>query len=374
MRWLETLAGGIFVYEVTGSALLVATIMMVRQLPLALFGSFIGPIAERGRRKILLVTAMSMMAISTLTLAGLAWFGVIEIWHIIIGSFVNGMAWATDYPVRRTMVGDFAGRDRLGAGISLDSATNNATRMVGPFAGGFLYQFIGLDGAYLVAGSAHAVSALIALSLIYAEHQNRIQKEPYLKMLREGIALVRGSPKLIGVFVVTIILNVFGFPYASMVPVLGRDRFEVEPTFVGLLSASEGAGAFIGALIIAFIVRPNWYMRLYVWGAGILIFGVFCFSLTDSYAVGVSILMLAGFGMAGFGAMQSTLVLISVPPEARSRVMGLLSVCIGAAPIGLLHVGLLADHLGAHVALTIIAIEGLVLLALCVFLIPSLRR
>ncbi|MEC7971729.1 MAG: hypothetical protein VX987_03505, partial [Pseudomonadota bacterium] len=102
--------------------------------------------------------------------------------------------------------------------------------------------------------------------------------------------------------------------------------------------------------------------------------GIFFLSLVDEYFVGVSILWMAGLGMAGFGAMQSTLVLTLAPKDARSRLMGVLSVCIGCAPIGLFNLGLLADIFGSQVALTITSSIGLFALLLTIIVIPQLRR
>jgi MFS family permease len=148
----------------------------------------------------------------------------------------------------------------------------------------------------------------------------------------------------------------------------------VEPALVGLLSAAEGAGAFAGAMVIAFVARPSWFKRLYLYGAVGFVFGILCLSLAAHYWLAVSILLFSGIGMAGFGAMQSTLVLLLAPKEARSRLMGLLSVCIGCSPIGLLNLGLLADWVGAPLALTVVASTGLVLLAATIFFIPAIRR
>ena len=150
MRWLETLAIGIFVYEVTASALLVALMTIARQLPLALFGSFVGPFAERFNRKHLLVLGSTAMTFSVSCLALLAYLSLIEIWHIAILVFVNGTCWTLDYPVRRTLVGEFSGSEKMGAGISLDSATTNITRMLGPFLGGVTYGLLGLEGAFII--------------------------------------------------------------------------------------------------------------------------------------------------------------------------------------------------------------------------------
>jgi len=374
MRWLELLAIGIFVFEITGSALLVAVMTIARQLPLALFGTFIGPIAERTNRKHLLVAGFAIMTVSSGSMGLLAHLGVIEIWHILIGVFVNGSCWALDFPVRRTLLGEFAGAERLGTGVSLDSATNNITRMFGPFAGGVIYGLVGLEGAFSVSFLAHFACVVIGLSLVLAHSKAKAVVVSYFEMLKQGLAIVRGSRELIGIYLVTIILNVFGFPYASMVPVLGRARYQVEPALIGLLSAAEGAGAFVGALVIAFVARPAWFKRLYLYGAILFVFLVFCLSFAAHYWMAVSILLVGGLGMAGFGAMQTTLVLSLAPPEARSRLMSLLSVCIGCAPIGLLNLGLLADWVGAPMALTIVSSVGLVLLAATVIWIPQIRR
>jgi len=236
------------------------------------------------------------------------------------------------------------------------------------------YGFLGLEGAFIISAVSHFICICIACSLVF-EYQPLNQKaESYFLLLKEGLIIVKKSPQLIGVYLVTIILNIFGFPYASMVPVLGRDVYKVEPALIGILSAAEGAGAFVGALVVAFLIRPSWFNKVYTIGAFTFISGIFCLSLVDKYFLGISILWVAGLGMAGFGAMQSTLVLTLAPKNARSRLMGVLSVCIGCAPIGLLNLGLLADLFGAQIALTIVSSAGLATLLLTIIIIPQLRR
>jgi len=75
-------------------------------------------------------------------------------------------------------------------------------------------------------------------------------------------------------------------------------------------------------------------------------------------------LVFTGMGGAGFSIMQATLVYLAAPPEMRSRVLGVLSVCIGIGPIGFVHLGLLADAIGAPSATATTGIEGLAVLAL----------
>ena len=73
---------------------------------------------------------------------------------------------------------------------------------------------------------------------------------------------------------------------------------------------------------------------------------------------------LTTIGIAGacVAAMQSTLTYLGASPEYRSRVLGVLTLCIGSGPIGFFNVGWMADIWGAPTALLIMSLEGLFVL------------
>ena len=136
VRWLETVAVGVVVYQRTGSAFLVAMMTMLRLLPMGLFGAFLGALAERFDRRITLICVVILMGATSAFLAILAWAGTLQVWHLAVASFVNGCGWATDNPVRRMMMGEVVGREHMGTAMSIDVGANNASRMVGPTVGG----------------------------------------------------------------------------------------------------------------------------------------------------------------------------------------------------------------------------------------------
>jgi hypothetical protein len=106
VRWLEILALALFAYQLTGSAFVVVMLTMLRMLPMGLFGAAIGVAAERlDRRRALVLVVLTSMVV-TLALAILASLGAIEVWHLAVASFINGIGWAADHPVRRMMIGD----------------------------------------------------------------------------------------------------------------------------------------------------------------------------------------------------------------------------------------------------------------------------
>ena len=92
------------------------------------------------------------------------------------------------------------------------------------------------------------------------------------------------------------------------------------------------------------------------------------------YELSLMMLVIFGLGSASFATMQSTLILTEAPPDRRSRLMGLLTTVIGIGQTGLLHIGLVAAWFGAPVALTLSGIEGLAVIAFCVWRWPAIWR
>ena len=158
-----------------------------------------------------------------------------------------------------------------------------------------------------------------------------------------------------------------------MVPVIGEAELGLSAFPIGILMSAEGSGAFIGALAIAGFARPALFRRLYFYGSFLVGSMVVVFALSPWYELSLALLFVPGFGAAGFGTMQTTMMFLHAPPEMRGRVMGVVSVCIGAGPLGVLHIGLLATWFDASTAVLIIAIEGLVALALARAYWPEIR-
>src|SRR6516164_1553691 len=153
----------VFVYQRTASALIVALLTMLRMLPMALFGALIGAAAERVERRPALVLVVALMLLCSIVLALLAWSNAIQVWQLALASFVSGLTWTTDNPVRRTMIGEVVGPERMSAAMSIDVGANNASRMLGPMVGGILLATLGIGGAFTISVAGYLAAALIAL-------------------------------------------------------------------------------------------------------------------------------------------------------------------------------------------------------------------
>ena len=112
---------------------------------------------------------------------------------------------------------------------------------------------------------------------------------------------------------------------------------------------------------------------LFVVGTGWMCVALAVFALSRLYPLSWAMLFCAGMGMACFGTLQSTIVLMFTSDEMRSRVMGVLVLAIGGDPLGQLQIGSLAERFGVQATLAGQAGAALLAVALIATLLGVLR-
>jgi MFS family permease len=360
MRWLETLASGLFAYEITGSALAVAGVVAARQLPQLFLGAFAGAISEAVNRKLIVMLALLVPACVATLLATLATTGHLQLWQVALGNLACGIMWSTEMSTRRRMVGEAAGPNIIAA-IALDSSSNAATRMLGPLLGGIAFEWLGMRGAYTVTALVQFLCAFAMAGLVYHQMARRLALARIPAEIVEGLRFARTKPLILLVYGVTIVTNAFAFSYQGLVAPLGLGEFHVSPGLVGLLAAGEPLGALVGGTLIALGILRLDRRLMFAGGASLFMVMLLIAALSPSYWLALTVLIVGGFGTAGFGNMQTTLMLTEAPLEVRSRLMGIVTVCIGTGPLGVLAAGALAREFGPRGA--ILTMAGLGLLA-----------
>ena len=391
MRWLETLALGVFVYDLTESAFLVGFIGFLRMAPMLVLGAFIGAFADRANRRAILAFANLTLAAVYLTLGFLILTDRIELWHVSVGALIAGVVWATDFPVRRAMIADTVPADRVSSAFGVDMASSNFSRVIGPIVGGAFLQEIGMQAVYFLGTGLFIIASGLAFSMLIGSSSFLRKQEPTIATrtpatgstydLRSGVKHIMGDSVLLVTIIITITMNLFAFPYQQMVPVLGAEKLMIEPVYIGLLFSVEGLGATLGALTIAAAAQPRHFTRVYTYASLGFLAIIAAFAINSYYWLALPLLFIGGFGMSGFGTMQSIIVVSSTKPEMRGRVLGVLAVAIGSGPIGALHVGWLATQIGTDNAVLAIAIAGIILTAIPLLIwrkylrsIPRFRR
>jgi predicted MFS family arabinose efflux permease len=168
--------------------------------------------------------------------------------------------------------------------------------------------------------------------------------------VREGLKYVRVRPRILGVLLITVFMNVWAFPFITLLPVFARDVLGRGPIGLGLLGAAHGVGAFLGLFVVHW-GRRRWSNEALFTGGSILsCLGLVGFASSPYFLLSAAFLFVSGVGQAGFSIMQSAIILVEAVDAMRSRVMGTLVLAIGGGPLGRLQGGAMAEAWGAPLA------------------------
>jgi MFS family permease len=358
MRWLELLASALFAYQITGSGFAAAAVTAARTLPLLLFGALAGAVSEATNRQHILVGGLIFTGFNALVVTALDIGGTLDVGLISISSFLSGIVWASEMSTRRRMVGEAAGHDRVVQAIAFDSVTGAGTRLVGPVLGGLAFELVGVSGAYALSGIVQLFCAMLASGLGYRQMVHPLRLGRMVQDIAGSLRFGLRQPQIVTVFAITVVMNMFGFSFNGLIAPIGRGTFEVSPTLVGVLAAAEPLGAILGGMALASGTVRLPPRQVFIGGTLAFFVALIGMALSPSYWLAVAVLVAGGIGTAGFGNMQTSLILTESPPEMRSRLMGIVSVCIGTGPLGVLLAGALSDRIGPTQAVLAMAIAG----------------
>ena len=134
--WMQEVAQNWLVLELTNSAKYLALDAFLGELPILLFTLIGGVVADRqDRRKVLLASQVIQMA-SAFALAGLVLSHRVEVWHVLVLSFVTGCAQAFGGPAYQSLIPSLVRKEHLPNAIALNSIQFNIARVLGPLPTG----------------------------------------------------------------------------------------------------------------------------------------------------------------------------------------------------------------------------------------------
>jgi MFS family permease len=371
-RWMETGVLGWLILDLTGSPWYVALVGVARSAPLLAFALFAGLIADRTNRWVVMLCTQAVNTVVTGMLLVLLLLDAIQPWHMLLVAFILGCGTILDMPSRRSLIYDLVGPQQVVSAMSLETINNTVGKFLGPLIGGLMIEMTGFTGVYLLL----MVVYLLALGLIL---QVRIHlpspagtSQPIWKSLVTGIQYSLHNRIVLGVLCITVIMNALAFSYVQILPVVARDHLRVGPGLMGLLASADGLGTLIGALLLAALGNLPYHGRIFALGALLELFSLLAFAVSPWYGLSLVLLFGVGLGNSGFSTMQSTIILLSAAPGMRGRAVGILGLCIGSTPLGLLELGAVAAMVGAPAAIGLNASIGLALLLPVIAFTPLL--
>jgi MFS family permease len=359
--WMQRIAMGWFVLQITHSAFDVGVMAFAAFLPFTLFGLFAGVIADRVDARKLVIGTQTAQLVTSAALAFIALGGFAKPWMLYAIGFATGLVLVLDVPSRQQLTYRMVGREALPNAIALNTSLFNSSRIFGPSLAGPVYALTGAGWCFLI----NAISFLAVLIGLLAMRQSeffpleRFERPKLLSGTREGLAYVLQNRTMLTLLTLTFFLSTFAFNFNVTLPVLANTTLH-EPVWVySTLSALFGAGALAGALFTASRGRAS--MRVMLIGGALFTGAELLLSPVHDAVLAGLLLFVIGAGFTSWSANSNTLMQLAAPDHLRGRIIGLYFYAFnGTASVAGLMVGWLCARGGTELAFFIAGVVGLV--------------
>lgn len=367
--WMQQVAQRWLVLTMTGSAFFLGLESFLAQLPILLFTLIGGVIADRKDRRYLLIGSQYVQMTSAFILAALVYFDVVQIWHILLLSFVSGCGQAFGGPAYQSLLPALVPKQTLPNAIALNSIQFNLARVFGPLIAGITLAALGTAACFGLNGLSFFV-VIIALMSLRVKHVPPTNQRSMMEELRGGLSYVKHEGALLTLTILAFMTTFLGLPLLTLLPVVTQSVFQEGVGQYSQMLAFSGTGAVIGALIVAWLGK---FKRM---GLTLLCmqvaFGalIIAFSFSRIMLLSELLLLLSGATLIMVFSLVTSLVQLAVPNELRGRVMSIFMLAFrGGMPLGDLMGGFLASQISATFVLTL---NGtLLVFVACYFLVRS---
>jgi MFS family permease len=372
--WMQNLALGWLVLEITNSPFLLGLNGFLGSVALLVFTLPGGAIADRlSRRKLMLVTQTAMMLLA-LILAILTSVRLITIAEILAISFFTGLASALNAPAYQAVVLDLVDRENLTNAVALNSAQFNMSRAIGPTLAGLALGSLGAAGCFYLNSVSFLALIIALLAIVVPPHPADNGPSVWSAMV-DGLRFVGKHRTIIVLLSVPSFLSLLGLPFVILMPVFARDLLKVGASGLGYLMAGAGLGAVASALTLAAQARIRRREKYIVGSAALFALALLLLAHARSFAWAFLLLVVIGATMVGTLTLTNSALQLASPPGLRGRIISMYNLAVlGLAPLGSLQAGAVAEALGLRFALTLGGTVCLVYFLILFFFLPRLWR
>ena len=368
---MQMVARSWFMYELTGKAVMLGAVGLGSALPMLTISLFGGVLADRIKKRGILIAGQFTSALIALGVAVSITLGTITWIHLFVAAFFQGVVMALMMPARQAIIYELVGGQNLMNAIALNAAAMNLIRLMAPAFAGFFIALWSIEGVYYIMGCLYLAGLMFAVRLPRTG-ASRIVKTGAVKELKEGLCYIRHNRNVLAILFLTLMSTILSMPYLFLLPIFAKDIFSVDPAAFGkltsvpliaplLLSLAESSarqgllisvaavGALVGSLFVASMTNKK---RGLIFLLSLLLtsLALICFSVTRSYMLALVTFVPLGLGQSGRLALSNTLLQSNTDDSHRGRVMSVYMMNWGITMVGVFFLSVLADIIGAQLA------------------------
>jgi MFS family permease len=354
--WMQNVILAAFVYTVTKSAWLVSLVGFCNLVPQLLFATFGGIIADMFNRKKLIFWLSLEQMIGSLAIAWIVRTTDFSEPALLLAVFAVGTGAALQGPVFLAVTPSLVPREHLAGAISLNSVSMNVSRVVGPAIGAVLYVWIGASWVFVLNAATYVI-IMVGVTYVKVPTFERKVGESNLDRLVGGFRYVRQDPVVFRAVLTVFMFSMLCMPFVVLYPAIASVDWGVstKSTLYGLLYATFGLGAVIGALSVGTVLAG--YKIEHVLRVSFVLFGVSlaAYITIRGPAPAFPIGFLLGFFYFVLVTSLSTIFQSRLDHSIRGRVSAVWMMCFGGTvPVA----GLLAGWLVSYSSVNTVVYFG----------------
>jgi MFS family permease len=377
---MQIVARGWLIYDMTSSPMALTWVMLSFMLPSVVFSLFGGVLADRLRKRSIMIVSGALNTVATIWLAAIVYAGDVHFWHFIYFGLFNGTVLALSMPARASVTPEIVGRDQVVNAMALQSATFNLSRIVGPTLAGALIALTaagdttsttGVGVVFFVVAALYAISVICTMLIHYQGNPHNSGSDPIADIV-EGFSFMRRERVVLGLLVMGFVPMTFGFSVTFLLPAFNADILNGGPETLGILVTGSGAGALAGSLLLARAGDIGSKGRVMFYAGYLWAVFVAGFALTGSLTMALILGAATGLSGAVMGSLNMSVIQIAIPDEIRGRVMAIMMMAHGFMPLGIIPISAVAEAFGIDIALLLAALLLAVSLIVLRMWIPEL--
>ena len=344
-----------FVYELTGSAMMIATVGLIQTVPPLFFGPLIGVYLDRMRKKPVMIWIDLIRTLLTLLIPALYGWGHLNLEGLFVLIFLTSMVSTVFGPALVSAVPSLVRRNELVSANALIQGTNNIGSLLGPAVSGILIALIGAQHVLYINAATFFISALCLMPIRSNEARPQqadaqAQPESLVSDLSVGFRFVFGNRSTVFLLVIiTALFNLGASAFVFVLPVYATEALQVGPVQLGWLWSALGAGMLGASSWLAMREKNDVQSRMQILVGGTTVGGLATCALAvlESPLLAAGLVILVGAGAAVLNPVVFALLQENTPSHLMGRVLTTFSTgSMAAAMVGMSGFGWVADKIG----------------------------
>lgn len=356
--WMQDTAGTWLMTSLTTSPLLIALMQTAASLPVLLLGLLAGATADIFDRRKLLIFWQAWMLGSVGILAVLTFIGYVSPWALLAFTFLLNIGSAMNNPAWQAIVPELVPRELIPDTVSLNAASNNLARAVGPALGGLMVA--AFQHVHTGAGSVFFLNALSYAGVIWVLYnwkriplfKSALPSERIAASIRSGLRYLRYAPNLQASLARAFTFTFFVSAIWSLLAVVARRDLHQGALGYGILNGSLGIGAVVAATLLPLVRRRFPADRILAAATLYNVATLLILAFVHVPAVIIITLIFSGFAWTSTMSTINVSVQLAVPAWVQARALGAyLMTFQGGMALGSVLWGFLAEHTSTPIAL-----------------------